>query len=205
MCQNLIINRKRIEMLKKELILFLSKVEGLTESEIREMAEMMTVEEVKKDTILVKEGQLCNSCFFVLKGCLRQFIPDDGLEKTIALYTEEQAVNYYSNQGEGQKSNSYLTAVEDTVVLIGNPAKDQTIYARFPVLENITHRMMESDFGKMQNSFAKFMTSSPQERYLNLLEERPELLQRVPQTIIASYLGITPESLSRIRRRIRAK
>lgn len=192
-------------MLKKELILFLSKVEGLTESEIGEMAEMMTVEEVKKDTILVKEGQLCNSCFFVLKGCLRQFILDDGLEKTIALYTEEQAVNYYSNQGEGQKSHSYLTAVEDTVVLIGNPAKDQAIYARFPVLGNITHKMMESDFGKTQNSFAKFMTSSPEERYLNLLEERPELLQRVPQTIIASYLGITPESLSRIRRRIRVK
>src|SRR5690606_9183547 len=98
---------------------------------------------------------------------------------------------------------SYLTSVEDSVLLIGDPEKDQKVYAQFPILENLTRRMTELDFGKTQNSFARFITSSPKERYLNLLRERPGLIQRVPQTIIASYLGITPESLSRIRRRIR--
>jgi len=191
--------------LKEELILFLSKFDELTETQVREMAEMMTVQEIKKGTVLVREGQLCNLCYFVLKGCLRQYVLADGLEKTIAIYTEEDAVNFYSNQEVQEKSGSYLISVEDSVLLIGNPEKDQKLYARFPGLESLTRRMTELDFGKTQNSFARFITSSPKERYLNLLNERPELLQRVPQTVIASYLGITPESLSRIRRRIRVK
>jgi CRP-like cAMP-binding protein len=62
--------------------------------------------------------------------------------------------------------------------------------------------MIEADLGKTQNTLAKIIISNPEQRYLNLLDEKPELLQRVPQHIIASYLGVTPESLSRIRKRL---
>jgi CRP-like cAMP-binding protein len=65
--------------------------------------------------------------------------------------------------------------------------------------------MVEYDFGRTQNTLAKIITSSPEQRYMNLIDERPELLQRVPQHIIASFLGITPESLSRIRKRLAQK
>jgi CRP-like cAMP-binding protein len=64
---------------------------------------------------------------------------------------------------------------------------------------------MEEDFGQTQDAYAEIMTSSPEERYLKLLEERPYLLQRIPQHQLASYLGITPESLSRIRKRLSTK
>jgi len=188
--------------MQQDLFHFLSKFKELTEVQINELGEMMTVKEIKKNTLVVKQGQLCNLCYFVLKGCLRQYILSDGIEKTIAIYTEEEAINFFSNQGNQQPSDSYLTTVEDAVLLIGNPEKDEEIYAKFPILMDITRRMLELDFGKTQSNFAKFITSSPQERYLNLLEERPELLMRVPQIIIASYLGVTPESLSRIRKRI---
>ncbi|MFN3446648.1 MAG: Crp/Fnr family transcriptional regulator, partial [Bacteroidia bacterium] len=60
----------------------------------------------------------------------------------------------------------------------------------------------ESDLAKSRQDFASFVTSSPEQRYLQLMANRPDILLRVPQVIIASYLGITPESLSRIRRRI---
>ena len=188
--------------MKTELIQFLSKFRELTESQINEMAEVMTIEKVKKNTVLIEQDQLSSLCFFVLKGCLRQYILNDGIEKTVAIYTEEQAVNFYSNQSSDQKSESYLVSVENSILLISNPEKDEEIYAKFPILAEITRKMIELDFGKTQNSFAKFVTSSPEQRYLNLLAERPELMQRVPQTIIASYLGVTPESLSRIRRRV---
>lgn len=188
--------------MKEILIQFLSKFKELTENQVQELALSMTVIEIKKNSTIVKEGQLCNLCYFVLKGCLRQYVIQDGIEKTISIYTENQSVNFYSYQGEHQKSECYLTSIEDSVLLIGSPEKDQDLYSKFPILTEITRKMIEADFGKTQNTLAKIITSSPEQRYLNLIAERPELLQRVPQHIIASYLGITPESLSRIRKRI---
>lgn len=188
--------------MKDLLIQFLSEFKELTESQVHELAQYMTVAEIKRNSLLVSEGQRCNLCYFVLKGCLRQYVIREGDEKTIALYTEKQAVNYYTNQGESQKSDSYLVSLEDTVLLIGDPENEKEIYSRFPILAEITGKMIVTDFGKAQSALAKMITSTPEQRYLNLLAERPELLQRVPQHIIASYLGITAESLSRIRKRI---
>ena len=188
--------------MKDLLIQFLSEFKELTENQVHELAQYMTVAEIKRNSLLVSEGQRCNLCYFVLKGCLRQYVIREGDEKTIAIYTEKQAVNYYTNQGESQKSDSYLVSLEDTVLLIGDPENEKEIYSRFPILAEITGKMIVTDFGKAQSALAKMITSTPEQRYLNLLAERPELLQRVPQHIIASYLGITAESLSRIRKRI---
>jgi CRP-like cAMP-binding protein len=196
---------REAKAMKKELVQFLSQFDALTESQVHELAGLMTVEEIKKNTLLVREGERCVQCFFILKGCLRQYVMADGVEKTIGLYTEQEAVNFYSNQPEQTVSGSYLMSLEDSVLLIGNPETDEALYAGFPVLADITRQMMEMDLGKIQDSFAKFITSSPEERYLNLLKNKPDLLQRVPQHMIASYLGMAPESLSRIRKRIFVK
>lgn len=90
-------------------------------------------------------------------------------------------------------------------MLIGEPDKFEELIKEFPKLEQITRAMMEQDFGETQDSFSKFITSTPEERYLNFLKERPGLIQRIPQHQLASYLGITPESLSRIRKRVLKK
>lgn len=186
--------------MKEVLINFLSQFKELASAQIEELVELMTVKQVPKNTLIVKPGQICNLCYFVLKGCLRQFVSNDGIEKTTAFYVEQEAVNFFTNQPK--PATSFLASVEDSVLLIGQPEQDQYFYEKFPELATITRRMIEADLGKTQANLAKFITSSPKERYLNLLEERPDLLQRVPQHMIASYLGMTPESLSRIRRRI---
>ncbi len=188
--------------MKDILIEFLSKFTDLTDNDVHELAQHMTVIQIRKNKNLVSEGQVIGICYFVLKGCLRQYVVLDGTEKTVAIYTENQAINYYSNQSEQKTSDSYLTTMEDSVLLIGNTKKDKELYSKFPILTEITRNMIEADLGKAQNNLAKIIISSPERRYLNLLNERPELMQRVPQHIIASYLGITPESLSRIRKRI---
>lgn len=191
--------------MKEILISFLSSFDELTEEQVQEMADLFLVEGIKKNTLLVQEGEKCNLCYFVLKGCLRQYVIEDGNEKTVGIYTENQAVNYYTNQVDQQISDTYLTCMEDSVLLIGNPEADAEHYAKYPVLADITRKMIEQDLGKTQKSLAKLITSNPEKRYLNLIEERPDLVQRVPQHIIASYLGITPESLSRIRKRLMVK
>lgn len=191
--------------MKQVLLQFLSQFDDLTHCEVEELAEELTTQEVRKDTIIIRQGQYCDLCYFVLKGCLRQFVITDGIEKTIAIYTEGQAINYYTNQTDTQPAPNYLSSLEDSILLVGNPSKDHELYTRFPKLVDITRKMLEHQLGRTQDSFAKFKISSPEDRYLNLLNERPDLLQRVPQHILASFLGITPESLSRIRKRILQK
>ncbi|MCC5922061.1 MAG: Crp/Fnr family transcriptional regulator [Cyclobacteriaceae bacterium] len=181
---------------------FLSQFKELKKDQVQELLQLMTTLEFKKNENLVKEGQPCNLCYFVLKGCLRQYIIQDGVEKTISIYTENQAVNYYTNQGVQNKSDSFLTCIEDSILIVGKPENDTELFLKYPELAEITRKMIEADFGKTQNTLAKFITSTPEQRYLNLIDERPEILQRVPQHIIASYLGMTPESLSRIRKRL---
>jgi len=189
---------KMKEILKQ----FLSQFKELLEDQVQELSQLMTVLEFKKNENLVKEGQHCNLCYFVLKGCLRQYNIHDGIEKTISIYTENQAVNYYTNQGIQNISDSYLTCIEDSILIVGNPENDTEMFSKHPELAEITRKMIQADLGKTQKILAKIIISSPEQRYLNLLTERPELLQRVPQHIIASFLGMTPESLSRIRKRI---
>jgi CRP-like cAMP-binding protein len=155
----------------------------------------------KKGTLLIKEGKLSAECFFILKGCVRSYYIKDGEEKTTEFYTEEQAIP--SNlSGEKKASNYFLECVEDVIAAVSNPALEAEMYQKFPGLESLTRVMNETIMVNYIETFAEFKMSSPEERYLNLLKTRPDLIQRVPQHQIASYLGIKPESLSRIRKRI---
>mgnify|MGYP003679993880 CR=1 FL=1 len=139
--------------------------------------------------------------YLILKGCIRSYIIENGEEKTIEFYTEEQVVTP-TNYGKSTPSNCYIECAENVIVSVGNPKLEKDTFLQYPQLESLSRVIAEVVLAKNQDSFAKFKTSSPEERYLNMLQDRPELIQRVPQHQIASYLGIKPESLSRIRKRI---
>jgi CRP-like cAMP-binding protein len=129
----------------------------------------------------------------------------DGEDKTTAFFTENQTAGSSISYIEQTASNHYLSCVEDSMLIIGDPHREKMMFEKYPALESITRVMIEQNLGKTSENFDFFITSSPEERYLNLLDKRPELLQRVAQHQIASYLGMTPESLSRIRKRISRK
>jgi len=124
------------------------------------------------------------------------------LKKTTQFYTEGQAAALFTSLSTQIKTESYLACVEDSILIIGDPNEANEMYEKLPKLTQITRAMMEQGLGKMQDAFSLFVASSPEERYLNVLKNNPNLLQRVPQHQLASYLGVTPESLSRIRKRI---
>jgi CRP-like cAMP-binding protein len=186
----------------EELIDFLLKFKELSVDEAMELGNLLSTKTVAKGSIVVHQEEFCNLCFFVLKGCMRQYVIEDGVDKTIGIYTEEQAINYFNQEETNAVSASYLSAIEDSILLVGNPEKDEVLYKKFPALVTITRKMIEGDLAKSRQNLASFITSSPEQRYLQLIENRPDIVLRVPQVIIASFLGITPESLSRIRRRI---
>lgn len=181
---------------------FISQFPSLTEEEARRIAEQMPVREALKGTVLLSEGAIAHECYFVLQGCVRQYRLDDGKEHTTAFFTEGQAVVPFASYMQKIPSAHSFSCVEDSVLIVGNPEQEQEMYSAFPSLVGITKAFTEQGFGAMQEEFSTFISSSPEERYLHLLRTRPYLLQRVPQHQIASYLGVTPESLSRIRKRI---
>lgn len=180
---------------------FISKYITLTEDEKNALLSLNLFHSVKKGTILLKEGQLSQESYFVLKGCLRVYYSIDGEEKTTAFYTELDALNPHCVVTKSP-SDYYITCVEDSILLISTTDVSVEVNKKFPKFDIMCRMLSEELLAKQQIDFDAFKTSSPEQRYLNLLQNRPDLLQRVPQHQLASYLGIKPQSLSRLRARI---
>lgn len=184
---------------------FLSQFPNLSPKEVEQIAEHMLIESFSRGSILQAEGEIPKECYFVIKGCVRQYQIIEGVERTIEFFTEGNGAVTSLAYIQQHPSDHFLCCEEDSVLIIGNPTQDQMMFEKFPILESISRVMMEQEWGKSKELMASYIASSPEQRYINLLNSRPDLFQRVPQYQIASYLGMTPESLSRIRKRIASK
>lgn len=180
---------------------FIAKYIIITEEEKNALLSLNLFHSVKKGTVLLKQGQKSEGNYFVLKGCIRVYYIIDGEEKTTAFYTEMEGLTppcVISNA----PSDYFISCVEDSIILISNEDMSAEVNSKFPKFEMMCRMLSEELLAKKQIDFDEFKTSSPEQRYLNLIKKRPDLIQRVPQHQLASYLGIRPQSLSRLRARI---
>ena len=183
---------------------FISKYIALTEDEKNAILSLDLFHSVTKGTTLLKEGQKSQDSYFVLRGCIRTYYIIDGEEKTTAFYTELDALT--PNCALNNTTSEYfISCVEDSILAVSNADMQVEINSKFPKFEIMCRKLSEELLAKQQIDFDEFKTSSPEQRYLNLLQKRPDLIQRVPQHQLASYLGIKPQSLSRLRTRILEK
>jgi CRP-like cAMP-binding protein len=190
--------------MKEKLLQYMAKYTNLNESDQQSILESLNIQEFPKGFQLTRQGDSLDptKCYFVLSGCVRQYkLNIDGKEITSNFYTEEQAILLSNFTGEDLTSKYSLTCTGNCVLVIGDIESEQEMYQQYSELEKMTRRMMEIYLGQTQNEFANFISSTPEERYKSIIENRSDLLTRVPQHQLASYLGITPESLSRIKKR----
>jgi CRP-like cAMP-binding protein len=180
---------------------FISKYISLNEDEKNALVSLDLFHSLRKGTTLLNEGQKSKDSYFVLKGCIRTYYVIDGEEKTTAFYTEMDALTPHCVLSKAP-SDYFISCVEDSILSISNSDMEAEINSRFPKFDTMCRKLSEELLAKERINFDEFKTSSPEQRYLNLLQKRPDLIQRVPQQQLASYLGIKPQSLSRLRARI---
>ncbi|MFN3445778.1 MAG: Crp/Fnr family transcriptional regulator [Bacteroidia bacterium] len=183
---------------------FISKYITLTEDEKNVLVSLDLFRTIKKGTNLLEQGQKTKESYFVLKGCIRVYYIIDGEEKTTAFYTELEGLTPHCVTNK-TPSEYYVGCVEDSILLVSNDDMSVEVNSKFPKFDTMCRMLSEELLAKQRMDFDEFKTSSPEQRYLNLMQKRPDLIQRVPQHQLASFLGIKPQSLSRLRARILEK
>ncbi len=188
--------------LKEKIRAIVSGANILNEKEIELIVEKTIVKRFKKDEILLREGQIQTKCYMVVEGCVREYLNKDGLEKSTAFFTEGDTFAPFAGDGKGLPSKHTWICSEDCVLTVSNQAFENELRALLPRLDAVFQQIAIEKLNKAKAEWSHFISSSPEERYLNLIETRPTLFNRVPNYQIASYLGMEPQSLSRIRKRI---
>ncbi|MEY8348176.1 Crp/Fnr family transcriptional regulator [Bacillus cereus] len=187
--------------MKNILMKYMTRFTTLSEEAQQAILEEIQIAEYKKGTILLRQGDVQTKCYFVLKGCVRQCsIDETGKEITSNFYTEEQAISNFNHHRQDKSSMYSLICLENCILVVGDLGFEKDMYNKYSQLETMTRTMIELNFGEVQDELASFLASTPEGRYKALLQKRPYLVDRVPQHQLASYLGITPESLSRIKK-----
>lgn len=192
--------------MEKKLLDYFNKLMPLLPEEKEAIASTINIQKYKKGTILLNEGQVSNAAYFVLEGCVRQYyIMENGEEITTNFYMPEQWVTTIQSFRNQTPSNHFLACATDVSLVVGNREKEEYLYQKFPRLESVSRLVMEQVFLEHQEQLAHHLTNTPEQRYTLLMKHNAELLQLVPQHQIASYIGVKPESLSRIRKRMTQK
>lgn len=185
-----------------EIIEFIEGYIPLSADEKDIIRDLNLIKEYKKDTIILHEGAYAKECYFVLSGCVRSYYVIDGEEKTTEFYTERQAITPVSYATK-RPSEYYLSCLEDSFLSLGS--KNDILIQKIPRLESLIAKFNGEMLMDKQISLDNFRKLSPEGRYRRLIETRPDLINRVPQYHLATYLGITPVSLSRMRKRMSDK
>ena len=160
---------------------------------------------ISRKDFLLSDGKVCDFIAFISEGAIRHFHIKDGVEKTCDFSFENCWVTDFQSFTYNTPCIISLQALEDTTICIIRKKNLLKLYEQCNKFETLGRLMAEKVAQRSTEIAMSLSSEKPKERYLNLLKEQPDLFQRVPQKYIANFLGVSPESLSRIRSRIIAK
>jgi CRP-like cAMP-binding protein len=173
------------------------------DNKFREIEKYFIKKDIPAKVILLKEGEIADRMFLVEKGCLRSFFYKDANDITFQFFFENDAVASAESFFENKPSKFYIETIERTTIIEFPKKYYQEAMDKIPELKNKLFNGIQKRVYQYMDYMMSYIKDKPAERYLNLIKTRPEIIQRVPQHYIASYLGITPVTLSRIRNKIK--
>jgi CRP-like cAMP-binding protein len=179
--------RNLVDFTDEELFMFMQKLKPVT---------------LKKHAFYLKEGQVCKGMVIVQKGCLRYFSRREKGDQTIGFAFEGEWIGDYESFLLQAPSADFIEAIEDTELFTLSYADMQALYQYSQRFERFGRIIAENLFISTAKSNRNLLTQSAEDRYLELLTNRPHIFERLPLHLIASYLGIQPQSLSRIRAKL---
>jgi CRP-like cAMP-binding protein len=178
-----------------------SKVISLEDGHMNIFQDSLRFIKLKKDEIWENEGTISKYAGFVNSGILRQFSIKDGNEFTENFFSERDFMGNFGSHIQQIPSKTITQAVESCEILTFPFTVIDSMTKEFPEMELLSEMVRNKKMIDLNDRNASLLRDTPEERYYYLLKSKPELINRVPQYMIAQYLGIRPESLSRIRKR----
>jgi CRP-like cAMP-binding protein len=166
-----------------------------------ELQDLLVEREIASKTILLHEGEISNHAHFIKKGCLRQWFNKDGKDITFQFFFEGQAVASIDSFINNKPSLFTIESIEPSAIFSISKDQFELLNRIYPEFKEGIQELMFQRFKNYSHLFLSRIKDTPRERYDDLIKNHPEIIKRVPQHYIASYLGITPISLSRIRNR----
>jgi len=158
--------------------------------------------EIAPHTVLLREGEMARNLYFIKRGCLRLWFNNDGKDVTLQFFLEGAAVCSIESFMNHEPSLFTLESIEAASLLVLSKENFIKMHEIYPAIKEGFTSILFQRMGNYARLFLSRIKDTPAKRYEELMREHPEILQRIPQHYIASYLGITSVSLSRIRNRI---
>ncbi len=181
---------------------YCSQVVQLSDKELSLIDAHFEIKTYKKKEFLLQNGLVCNFIGFIAEGTIRHFHIKEGVEKTCDISFENSWITDFQSFTHGTAGIMNLQTMEDTVVIIINKENLYKLYKACNQYETFGRIMAENVAQRATEIAMSLSSDKPEERFQNLIKKQPDLFQRVPQKYIANFLGVSPESLSRIRNRI---
>ncbi len=181
----------------------ISKTIQLTQADKEVFRNNCLVTKLKKRQFFLQEGNVCRYAGFVSKGCLKTYTIDkNGDEHVFQIALEGWWISDMYSHLTGEPANFTIEALEDCEIVVMDIEAREKILKEVPGYERFHRILLENNYMATQRRVNSMLSSSAEERYLAFIKKYPQIVQRVPQLVIASYLGIAPESLSRIRKQL---
>lgn len=191
--------------MSKQLFEHINKFIEVNEKDFQEILTFFDLHSLNKKEIIVKAGSRCNYNHFVLNGCLQMFfINDKGTERTIQFAIENWWITDFLAYHHRTITDFYIQAIEDTLFFSITYEKQEQLLSQFPELEKYFRTIYQISYGSSLLRIKYLYDFSKEDIYFHFTEQFPEFAQRVPQYLIASFLGLTPEYVSEIRNKKRS-
>jgi CRP-like cAMP-binding protein len=163
--------------------------------------EAFVEKEIASKIVLLREGEIANNIYFIKKGCLREWFNKDGKDITFQFFFEGQPVASIDSFTNNKPSQFTIESIEPSIIRSIGKDDFSELFITYPEFKDRFQDFIFDRFRNYGQLFLSRIKDTPQERYEDLIKNHPEIIKRVPQHYIASFLGITPISLSRIRNR----